>query len=87
MSDELNRKRAACKGWVTRACRNIEKAVGDPNVTLTKLMAVMDDFDARLVKLDEVQDQFELSLQDDSKLMEDINGLVSSVIRLWISVV
>ena len=74
MSDELNRKRAACKGWVTRACGNIEKAVGDPHVTLTKLMAVMDDFDARLAKLDEVQDEFELSLQDESKLMEDINA-------------
>ena len=74
MSDELNRKRAACKGWVTRACGNIEKAVGDPNVTLTKLMAVMDDFDARLAKLDEVHDEFELNSRDESKLMEDINA-------------
>ena len=35
---------------------------------------MMDDFDARLAKLDEVQDEFEVSLQDESKLMEDINA-------------
>ena len=72
MSEELSRSRAACRGWVTRECKNLATTLEDPELNVVKLSAAMDEFDKRLTNLDDVQSRYELSLEDEDAILNDI---------------
>ena len=72
MSEELSRSRAACRGWVTRECKNLATTLEDPELNVVKLSAAMDEFDKRLTNLDDVQNRYELSLEDEDAILNDI---------------
>ena len=72
MSQELSRSRAACRGWVTRECKNLATTFEDPELNVVKLSAAMDEFDKRLTNLDDVQSRYELSLEDEDAILNDI---------------
>ena len=72
MSEELSRSRAACRGWVTRECKNLATTLEDPELNIVKLSAAMDEFDKRLTNLDDVQSRYELSLEDEDAILNDI---------------
>ena len=72
MSQELSRSRAACRGWVTRECKNLATTLEDPELNVVKLSAAMDEFDKRLTNLDNVQSRYELSLEDEDAILNDI---------------
>ena len=71
MSEELSRSRAACRGWMTRECKNLATTLEDPELNV-KLSAAMDEFDKRLTNLDDVQSRYELSLEDEDAILNDI---------------
>ena len=74
MSEDLARKRTACKGWMTQANQNLEKVLSDTaTLTITKLVSAMEEFDKRWASLDEVQGEYELTIEDDTVLLNDIN--------------
>ena len=72
ISEELSRSRAACRGWVTRECKNLATTLEDPELNVVKLSAAMDEFDKRLTNLDDVQSRYELSLEDEDSMLNDI---------------
>ena len=72
MSEELSRSRAACRGWVTRECKNLATTLEDPELNVVKLSAAMDEFDKRLTNLDDVQSRYELSLENEDAILNDI---------------
>ena len=72
MSEELSRSRAACRGWVTRECKNLATTLEDPELNVVKLSAAMDEFDKRLTNLDNVQSRYELSLENEDAILNDI---------------
>ena len=72
MSEELSRSRAACRGWVTRECKNLATTLEDLELNVVKLSAAMDEFDKRLTNLDNVQSRYELSLEDEDAILNDI---------------
>ena len=72
MSEELSRSRAACRGWVTRECKNLATTLEDPELNVVKLSAAMDEFDKRLTNLDDVQTRYELSLENEDAILNDI---------------
>ena len=39
MSEELSRSRAACRGWVTRECKNLATTLEDPELNVVKSSA------------------------------------------------
>ena len=41
MSEELSRSRAACRGWVTRECKNLATTLEDPELNVVKLSAAI----------------------------------------------
>ena len=74
MSTAVKSRRAA-RGWVTRAskilldlCKKESKAGKDLNVT--EMEDAMDEFDKRLAKLDCVQSEVELEIDEDKLLMD-----------------
>ena len=74
MSEDLARKRTACKGWMTRASQNWEKVLSDTaTLIITKLVSAMEEFDKRWASLDEIQREYELTIEDDTVLLNDIN--------------
>ena len=74
MSEELARKRTACKGWMNRASQNLEKVLADTaTLIITKLVSAMEEFDKRWASLDEVQGEYELAIEGDTVLLNDIN--------------
>ena len=72
MSEELSRSRAACRGWVTWECKHLAATLEDPELNVVKLSAAMDEFDKRLTNLDDVQSRYELSLEDEDAILNDI---------------
>ena len=72
MSEELSLSRAACRGWVSRECKNLATTLEDPELNVVKLSAAMDEFDKRLTNLDDVQSRYELSLEDEDAILNDI---------------
>ena len=72
MSEELSRSRAACRGWVVWECKNLATFLEDQELNVFKLSAAMDEFNKRLTNLDDVQSQYELSLEDEDAILNDI---------------
>lgn len=70
---EQSRKRTASKGWLTRSRENLNTLMTTPeDTTLLNLSAAIDDFEKRLLKFDECQSDYELTIEDEDSLMGDI---------------
>ena len=72
MSEELGCSHATCWGWMMWECKNLATTLEDPELNVVKLSAAMDEFDKRLTNLDDVQSSYELSLQDENTILNDI---------------
>ena len=71
MSEELGHSHAMCRGWVTWEYKNSTTTLEELELN-AKLSAAMDAFDKHLINLDDVQSQYELSLQDEDAILNDI---------------
>ena len=67
MSSELQKRRTSCKGWVTRVSNSMKDYLNKETVPdKVKLSEMLTDLDKRLVSLDMVQGEFELTFEDDT---------------------
>ena len=64
MAEQASRKRAACRGWVTRASHALEKLLVQDRSSrfAVELTDCIEQFDRRLANLDAAQDEYELTL-------------------------
>ena len=62
--DPKSVRTAAC-GWATRASRDLETLVSNPSVDLDQLNDAISQFDKRLESLDNAQEVYELTLDED----------------------
>ena len=67
--ENLLKKRKAAKRWVTRLGNELMSLLTKPSLGVIELKAVIENFDSRLSKLDEVQSEIEVEL--DSDLLDD----------------
>ena len=71
---ELIKSRVAIKGWVTRSSKRLSQVLADKdNLDLTVLQDAIDEFDSYVGKLDDIQSQVEMIL-DDGVLGQDIES-------------
>ena len=64
--EQLQKAKAAAEGWLTRVSKKIESLlVKEPPPTSSELVEALEEFDKRLVKLEEVQNQIELEIDPD----------------------
>ncbi|XP_042892723.1 uncharacterized protein LOC122266866 [Penaeus japonicus] len=61
---KINKARCACKGWLTRASEAIGDILAKPDVTLIELEHAIKQYDKRLEKFDEVQEEYESVVED-----------------------
>ena len=71
--EQLERKRAAARGWTTRAAKALQDLLADPNATRVQLEDAVQEFDKRLATLDNVQAEVELEISDPDLLEADLN--------------
>lgn len=57
--EKLKKKRAARRGWVTRTAQELSAMLTQPSPSISELEAVIQEFNKRLAKLDEVQEELE----------------------------
>lgn len=57
--EKLKKKRTACRGWVTRTSQALSEVLAQPTPTLSEMEYAIQEFDKRLAKLDEVQEELE----------------------------
>ncbi|XP_064120228.1 uncharacterized protein LOC135224838 [Macrobrachium nipponense] len=67
--ENLLKKKKAARGWVSRLGKELISLLGRPVLSAVELKAVIDNFDIRLSKLDEVQSEIEVELESD--LLDD----------------
>ena len=70
-AQEVLRSRVAIKGWVTRGSLRLNAILAAPHVDLTELQDAVDDFDSYIRKLDAIQSDAELCMEEEA-LMNDI---------------
>jgi hypothetical protein len=77
MAGELVRKRTAARGWLTRTENalktTIEASQRGEKLSRIVLKDQMDGFDKQLEKMDEVQTDIEISIVDETQLLEEVN--------------
>ncbi|KAK3894074.1 hypothetical protein Pcinc_002176 [Petrolisthes cinctipes] len=62
--EKLQKAQAAAQGWLTRVCTKMEGLLGkSPPATSSELVEVLEEFDKRLTRLEEVQSDIELELR------------------------
>ncbi|XP_042874774.1 uncharacterized protein LOC122254950 [Penaeus japonicus] len=61
---KIKKARCACKGWLTRASEAIGDILAKPDVTLIELEHAIKQYDKRLEKFDEVQEEYESVVED-----------------------
>ena len=71
---QLERKRAAGRGWATRSSNALAALVAKPEVTIMELEDGIEDFDKRLAALDDAQSAVELGIVEPDKLEDDIKA-------------
>lgn len=71
---QLERKRAAARGWTTRSSKALSALVNKAEVTKMELEDAIGDFDRRLAALDDVQSEVELAFSEPDKQDEDIEA-------------
>ena len=57
--------KAAAEGWLTRATKRIDTLMATVPVTVSELEEALDEFDRRLKKLEEVQNDIEVEIDPD----------------------
>ena len=57
MSTELDKRRTASKGWVTRVTNSISNLLDQPEVNVVKLLELMEELEKRLTSFDTVQSE------------------------------
>ena len=74
MSSELQKRRTSCKGWVTRVSNSMKDYLNTETVPdKVKLSEMLTDLDKRIVSLDMVQGEYELTFEDDTALLVEID--------------
>ena len=74
MSSELQKRRTSCKGWVTCVSNSLKDYIDkEPVLDKVKLSQKLTDLDKHLVSLDMVQGGFELTFEDDTALLAEID--------------
>lgn len=64
--EHLQKSKAATQGWLTRVCSKMDKLLSQyPPATTSELIELMEAFDKRLAKLEEVQQEIEWRLEPD----------------------
>ena len=76
-SEQLERKRAAARGWTTRASSALRDLLSDSKVTRVQLEDAVQEFDKRLTTLDNVQTELELEISDPELLEADLDKAAS----------
>ena len=71
--EQLERRRAAARGWTTRASKTLQDLLADPDVSKVQLEDAVDEFDKRLAALDTVQAELELEISDPELLEADLD--------------
>ena len=71
--ERLIKKRKAARRWVTNLGEELEGILKKSSVSVVELKATIEQFDTRLYKLDEVQSEIELEM-DDGDLDEDLDN-------------
>ena len=71
MASTAVKRRAALRGWLSRAPVTLTKLVKDANVDRFEMADAVDEFDTRLRAVDGIQEEVELELEDE-KLLADI---------------
>ncbi|KAK3880152.1 hypothetical protein Pcinc_015323 [Petrolisthes cinctipes] len=65
--EKLQKAQAAAQGWLTRVCTKMERLLGkSPPATSSELVEVLEEFDKRLTRLEEVQSDIELELRPEA---------------------
>ncbi|KAK3892369.1 hypothetical protein Pcinc_003777 [Petrolisthes cinctipes] len=65
--EKLQKAPAAAQGWLTRVCTKMEGLLGkSPPATSSELVEVLEEFDKRLTRLEEVQSDIELELRPEA---------------------
>lgn len=67
--EKLQKAQAAAQGWVTRVCTKIDGLLDphrSPPATSSELVEVLEEFDKRLIKLEEVQSEIELEISPEA---------------------
>ena len=63
--EQLLKAKAAAEGWLTRATKRIDTLLAKVPVTVSELEEALDEFDKRLKKLEEVQNDIEVEIDPD----------------------
>ena len=64
--ERSQKAQAAAHGWLTRMCTKIDGCmIKTPSATTSELVDILDEFDERLAKLEEVQSEIELEISPD----------------------
>lgn len=71
--EQLERRRAAARGWTTRASKALQDLLANPDVTRVQLEDAVEEFDRRLATLDTVQAELELEISDPDLLEADLD--------------
>ncbi|KAK3883912.1 hypothetical protein Pcinc_011767 [Petrolisthes cinctipes] len=69
---QMERRRAANRGWVTRTSNALADLVAKPDVTTLELEDAIEEFDRRLAALDDTQSAVEMGIVEPDKLEKDI---------------
>ena len=65
--------RTAARGWVTRTTRILESLIVDEtNIDFVQLEDVISQFDSRMNSLDEVQNDYELTIESEETIIAEI---------------
>lgn len=65
--EKLEKARAACQGWLSRVCVKMDRLLAkSPPATSSELVEVLEEFDKRLNKLEEVQSEIELEISPEA---------------------
>ena len=80
----LKKRRAAAKGWVTRAMNNATKILDSRKVSKFAVQRAISDIDRRISTLEDVQAEYELELEEEEFETEcdTINTYVNSVLEV-----
>lgn len=68
----VKKRRAGAKRWLTRSMKELQELLDDNSTSQELLEAVVSDFDKRLSSLDDLQELYELELENTSELETDI---------------
>lgn len=80
---DLKRARVAARSWATRASNSLEDICGTEDINVNELQEAIDEIDKRIAILDGAQSEYEMSLIDETELVNDIEnaGIIRDNLR------